>query len=311
MSSASNESKFTIVTSVRKSAAEQSRVHKINWPVQKISKKVYDKIVEHVNASTNYAKFTQADIAAFDSLLAQWNEEFGACVTIMQALSIRNIVLKDKIIRRYGRMNALVAKIAAEYSAGKSIMILSRKYDFPPLNLLRGILLHLGLSKKEMYNVFANKVDPSTILVGRNLVQFRRACANDAESTFNQTLIADLAAKNETTVVNYFKSLGIGLVTQDELVAQQTAEFGRAIITPDILFTDEVYINGARVHWIDYKDYVCTRAGFLLRSNREQAARYVAKWGPGALCYRYGAVEGIEITDAQILDTQSLRVNLK
>lgn len=92
---------------------------------------------------------------------------------------------------------------------------------------------------------------------------------------------------------------------------EQVEKFGRAVITPDLLFLDEVYINGVRVHWIDYKDYIGTKIHFLFSSNSGQSGKYTEKWGTGALCYHRGYVEGLVIPGASLLDARSLPVEFE
>jgi hypothetical protein len=250
-------------------------------------------------------------MAAFRDEVSRVCAGHSTTIPVAGAISIRNIVLKDKIVSSYGRMNGLMSVIAPRYASGESILSLARVFDFPPLNLLRGILLHRGMNPSEVYQVFAEKVRPALILSGRDLSQYKRAAANDAESIINQQAIADIAAANEDTVVQYFQRLGIGLKTQADLTAEQLAEHGRAVITPDILFTDEVYINDQRVHWIDYKDYIGTYVPFLYNSNVAQAAKYTARWGPGAMLYHHSFIDTLKIPGAILLDTSALGLRLK
>ena len=239
--------------------------------------------------------------------LVKINREHSSNITVEQAISIRNIVIKDKIIKNYQRMNSKVREIAEQYDEGAHILDLSDKYDFPPLNLLRGIFLHNGYDSSKVYAVFADKEDP-TFLQSHDLKQYRAAVLNDAEATFNQKQIAKVALDNETKIIQYFRDCGIGLKTQDDLVKEQMQEHGRAVSTPDILFTSTVHINGVEVKWIDYKDYCATPTKFLFKSNSEQAAKYNKKFGTGALCYRLGVVNGVEIKGTMLLNASMLPV---
>lgn len=298
---------FSIETRI----VNNTSVHYVKWISYPINKYVYAKISKWVYNSHDYAPMNSKKLRSMEALLKSLNKKYGADVQLDQAISIRNIVLKDKIIKNYSRMNSMISKIYAEYMSGVGILKLSATYDFPPLNLLRGILIKKGLNQSKLYDIFANRKDPESLLSGRDLQQYHIADRNDAESTFNQQLIATIAAENENTIVRYFSALGIKLVTQEQLVAEQVAEIGRAVLTPDILFLDEVYINGARTHWIDYKDYVGTNVQFLYESNKNQAAKYNAKWGPGALCYHKSFVDGLIIPAAMLLDARSVPVKLR
>lgn len=287
------------------------KTHHITWTQTPVNETVYNKITKWVRKSNDYAPMTSGKLRSFGTLVKSLNQKHNSSTTMEQAISIRNIILKDKIIKNFARMNQFIGKIAGEYKAGNGILALSIAYDFPPLNLLRGIFLHLGYDSSRIYSIFANKEDPSAFLNGRDLQQYNAAERNDAESTFNQQLIATIAAENENLVVDYFKSLGIKLTTQDELTIEQKEKYGRAVITPDILFNDRVYINNSRVHWIDYKDYIGTKVKFLYSSNVNQAAKYTAKWGPGAMCYHRSFVQDVQIPGALMLDATALPVILR
>jgi len=282
----------------------------ITWPNIPIAKKAYYMMVKWARDSRDYS------VMNHDTLSKTRLEIASQCkcpITVDQIRSIRSAVVKEKIMFGYKRMNELMEDISAKYS-NNGILELAVKYDFPPLNLLRGIFLHRNIDKKIVHKLFSEKLpvsNESEMLSDRDLKQYKLAAENDAESTFNQQLVDKIAAENENVVVNYFKSLGIGVVTQEQLVKEQMEEHGRAILTPDILFTDDVYINGAKITWIDYKDYAGTLIKFLRTSNIAQAQKYYNKWGQGALCFHQSFIEDMVIPGAMLLDARTLPVKLK
>jgi hypothetical protein len=276
--------------------------HYITWDNRPVPAAIYDRIVRRVNVTHDYAPMSRSRSRDWAVFIANLNKEHSAAVTLEQVMAIRNVALKDKIIKNYHRMNMVIAKVAAAYEAGNGILALSLAYDFPPANLLRGIFLHLGYDASSMHAVFANKGNPADKLSGRDLEQYRLAEKNDAESTFNQQLVARIAADNERALVDFFRGLGVGVTTQDDLVAAQVAKHGRAILTPDLLFREPVFINGIRCYWIDYKDYIGTTTNFLYTSNKKQAAKYAAEWGPGAMCFHRAYVNGVVMPGAMLLD---------
>jgi hypothetical protein len=277
--------------------------HHIHWHNRPISSKAFNKIRDWTMKSRSYEPIN----AKVCKTLTQIKD--GA--TMDQAISIRNTVVKNKIITNYNRMNAKIDQIVEKYKKGENILDLSQQWDFPPLNLLRGIFLALGLPVGNIYNIFNGKEEPSWLLTGRNLAEFRAAVSADADWVINQQSIAEIAAWNEKLVVDFFIDLGIRIKPQEQLVAEQIREYGRAMFTPDILFLDPVNINGARVHWIDFKDYVGTNVGFLYKSNVEQAAKYNNQWGPGAMCYRKSYVENCKIPNCIMLDGRALKLKYK
>lgn len=289
---------------------KEGAAYYIKWVSKPISEKIYTKFCKWIKSSTDYSQLNPKTMLRLRAYVHELNNTLGGDLTIDCAISIRNIILKDKIIKGYPRMNSKIAEIAGKYNKGVGILNLSHEYDFPPLNLLRGIFLKAGYNPTEIYSVFANKEDPAQLLKDRDLMQYNIASTNDAESTFNIQRTAKIGADNEETFVKFFQAMGIGLRTQDELTREQIEQHGRAVITPDILFTSPVFINGVEVKWIDYKDYTGTKIHFLYSSNVEQAQRYVTKWGPGALCYHYSFIEGILIPSAELLDVRALSIKL-
>lgn len=271
------------------------------WPAKPIDQVVFNDIKAAVQQSTDYS--IQKSTKLSNALKEKYPD-----IKKDQLRSIRNVCLKDKIISNYPRMNAKIRALFKEYETGTGILELSKKYDFPPLNLLRGILLR-KMSSKEVHGVFrGNLID---VLTQRDRKEFKLATQADAEAYINQIEVAEKAAHNEELFIKYFQSTGIRLKTQAELVAEQTAQYGQPICTPDILFLDPVYINSQLVTWIDFKDYVGTDAGFIYKSNREQIGKYVHRWGRGALCYSQGYIEGLEFTGAMVLDGGVLPIKYK
>lgn len=279
----------------------------ITWPVTYIPVQVYNKVRNYVLRETNYRTLSGKKLAEFRQFIQVLKSKYQTNIDCDSAISIRNAVLKDKVIRGYSKMNQLIGRISVEYNSS-SIVEVAERYDFPPLNLLRGILLFRRFSPSQIYDIFAGRKNPEGVLSGRNLSQYELALKNDAEASFNQKEVTRIAAENEYKVVMYFNSLGIAIKTQDELTKEQMAEHGRAVATPDILFTETVYINGMQVHWLDYKDYTATEVPFIFKSNADQAARYVKRWGPGVLCYRSGVVENIVIPSTICLSAEYLPI---
>lgn len=272
---------------------------------QPITRKAYNRILDWINEDTDFSVVAdrQAELAA---TLRNINAECKSNVGLDQMLSIRNNALKQKIINNFARVRDQAAEMLEQYNAGKSVLELSKKYNYPPLSILKNIFLHRGMNKTTVYGIFSHRDSPETILEGYDLDQFILAEKNDAESMFNQDQIKLIAQQNENKFVEHFRHKGIKLKTEKEQADEQLAEFGRIVITPDVLFIDDVFINGERVHWLDYKDYVGVPIGFLYESNKKQAAKYNMKFGPGAICYKGSYVSGMKIPGAILLDANKI-----
>lgn len=272
----------------------------IEWPDKQLPISVHKRLIANIRASKNYAPPHLVE-KQLTELAKRYNVPVGLIV------SLRQNYIKDYIIKNYPRMNKQMHKIAAEYNAGADILDLSNKYDFPPLNLLRGILLYNGYSATDIYNVFAGRGDlPVTVesaakLSGRDTQQIMLAAEHDADNYFSQQEVLRRSQEYEDELVDLLRNAGIQLKTQAELVAEQTATIGRAVATPDILFVDKVYINGVSVRWIDAKDMYYYQGTFLDDKIISQAAKYYEQWGIGAFCFHWGFREGISVRGALLL----------
>jgi hypothetical protein len=223
--------------------------------------------------------------------------------------SMRTTIIKTHIIKNVGKIQRNISKIASSYNSGTDILELSAKWKFPPLNVLRSIMIHNKRNESDMFKVFTRNTDAAKHLSGRDYDQYIIAAAADGESSFDSELVATIAKYNENQIMSYFISSGIPVVTEGELINKQVEEFGRAIITPDILFKSPIVINGSEIHWLDYKDYMGCPDSYLYDSNVKQAAKYNAAFGQGAIMYHYGHVE-MKIQDTLLLDARCIGVKL-
>lgn len=90
--------------------------------------------------------------------------------------------------------------------------------------------------------------------------------------------------------------------TQEDLCAEQVEQYGRRVISPDLLLLDPVIVNGTPVRWIDAKNYY----GAHIVSKRlisKQLASYVKEWGPGAIVFGMGYSDMFSVPGVMCLDT--------
>lgn len=284
------------------------KIYRITWQSRPIVTRAYIKIRNLIMRSSDYGIITEKEKSVTKKILEKINLHYKSNVTIAQYISIRNVIIKQKIIQNHHILASKIDDVRDEYNRGVDIVKLSRKYDFPPSNLLKNILLANGLCKDKISAIFRNKLDPVKYLSGRDMEQFEYAENNDVNSVSNQVVGAKVAFDNETLAVNYFRDIGIKCKTQYDLADEQMEQYGKVIITPDILFIDPVYINGTRIYWVDYKNYVGTDIKFIYGSNNEQAKKYNKKFGPGAMCYRHSFVDNVMIPQTMLLSADAIDV---
>jgi hypothetical protein len=221
--------------------------------------------------------------------------------------SLKNIFINDKILRGRNRLQTLTPKLSKMYEAGDNILNLASDNNLSPIKLLHSILMP-KYSPSKLLDVFNNVADPRDLLTQIDYDSLRLVLANDISCPVLVDAEHAIAADNEKLFIDYFRESGIKFYEQEELVTQQKAKYGRAIITPDILFIDPVYINGIRVYWLEYKNYVGTEIDFLYSSNIEQASKYYKEWGRGAICYKYGVVDRLFVPGAILLSGEEVPV---
>ncbi len=284
----------------------------INWVNHPIDRQLYKHIVKYVNTKDDYGPFNTDHLTQLVAYLHKHNSlpshniEDLTQLQKQQLHAIRTIVLKHKIIRNYHKLDHKIDRIKNEYTH-TSILSLSTKYDFAPLHLLKKILTIL-YNKSVVHRLTAGITQPQTELNERDLQQYLLAEQHDSESAINQQQAKQRADTNEDLFVEYFRSSGIKLKTQNDIKMDIASNPQLPILTPDILFIDTVYINNAKIAWIDYKDYVAVPSSFLHTKNVQQAEKYFNQWGDGAIAYRLSYVEDAAIPHAMLLDASGLDI---
>ena len=106
----------------------------------------------------------------------------------------------------------------------------------------------------------------------------------------------------EKQLASYLDKTGIPYRTEDDIRRDKDYR-----VTPDILFNEpvQIVVNNTThmVRWMDAKNYTLVNVPFIMRSLREQAAKYNKIFGPGAFVFHYGFDTSVKIPDVLILDS--------
>ena len=223
-------------------------------------------------------------------------------MTLDQALSLRSALLQQKTVYSHGRLKSKSRELAKHYRAGTSIIELSQRYDFPPMNMFRVVLEAMGWSKKKIKESLR---EPSS-MKSREREEFEAAEAADRVSNVDQSEVQVRADLFEDILADWFEEKGVRLRRQPEMVKQQMADHGRPIRTPDLLFLDHVYINGEPIAWIDAKHFYGADVDFQRKKMRKQMNRYIDEWGSGAIVFRHGFSENLYMPGVLMLDSSQV-----
>ena len=172
-------------------------------------------------------------------------------MTLDQALSLRSALLQQKTVYGHGRLKSRSKALYRLYSEGVSVVDLSKRFDFPPMNIFRIILAEKRWSKSRIKECLR---EPSK-MKERERKEFEMAEAADRVSNVDQSETHTRADLFEEILSDWFESKGVRIRRQPEMVSEQKLEHGRPINTPDILFLDHVEINGNPIAWIDAKHF--------------------------------------------------------
>ncbi|GIQ89291.1 protein of unknown function with TPD sequence-motif, partial [Kipferlia bialata] len=227
----------------------------------------------------------------------------GMGMTLEQAKSLRRALLRQKVMRCHKRLQSFAPRLMGYYAHGESIVSIARRYDFPPINTFRAILVASGCTKAEVKRALQ---DPETYLSERDQNQLKRAIEEDTVTQIDQSGMAEHADLFETILCDYFTEQGVRFRTQAELLAEQTKVPGGVVCTPDLLLLDHVTINGHPVSWVDAKCFYGADLSIPRGKTQKQADRYVKHWGQGALVYRRGFCSALHIDGAVLLDSTPL-----
>jgi len=226
-------------------------------------------------------------------------------MSLDQALSLRSALLQQKTVYSHGRLKSKGKELARQYRQGESVLSLSKKYDFPPMNTFRIILESMSWSKQK---IKVSLREPSK-MNEREQNEFEACEAADRVTSVDQSETQQIADQFENELAEWFESQGVRLRRQPEIAAEQMEEHGRPIRTPDILFLDHVTIHGQPVAWIDAKHFYGADVNFQRKKTQKQMQRYIDEWGSGAIVFRHGFCENLFIPGVLMLDAGPLQLD--
>ena len=214
-------------------------------------------------------------------------------ISYLQARAIRRVLLRDKLIKKHGKITRLHRVILTQYSdEKKDILYLSNKYDYPPVSMFRAILAARNVSKNKIKKMVTN---PSSYLGKRDMEQLQKAINNDIISDPDNTLQAAAAIEFEDYLEDYFRKHKVNLKTQTDLAKEQKELIGRAVSTPDLYFPDGIKINGVIVYWVDAKNFYGGNVSYIRSGIKKQSEKYNRTYGPGAFVFHRGFSSALDV----------------
>ena len=275
---------------------EAPRTFRLSWRPEPVPLQAEERVASLVVKRGDFGWLTDERVDKMAAALENEN------MTLEQALSLRSALLQQKTVYSHHKLRSKGKELARQYREGASIVDLSKKYDFPPVNVFRVVLESMGWSKKRIKESLRQ---PSS-MKQREREEFEAAEAIDRVSSVDQSETQVKADLFEDILADWFEQQGIRLRRQPEMVKEQSELLGRPVRTPDLLFLDHVYINDQPVAWIDAKHFYGSDVDFQRKKMKKQMNRYIEEWGSGAIMFRHGFSENLYLPGVLMLDASPI-----
>ena len=275
---------------------EAPRTFRLSWRPEPVPLQAEERVASLVVKRGDFGWLTDERVDEMAAALENEN------MTLEQALSLRSALLQQKTVYSHHKLRSKGKELARQYREGASIVDLSKKYDFPPVNIFRVVLESMGWSKKRIKESLRH---PSS-MKQREREEFEAAEAVDRVSSVDQSETQVKADLFEDILADWFEQQGIRLRRQPEMVKEQSELLGRPVRTPDLLFLDHVYINDQPVAWIDAKHFYGSDVDFQRKKMKKQMNRYIEEWGSGAIMFRHGFSENLYLPGVLMLDASPI-----
>lgn len=263
-----------------------------------VPRSIYNRFAKECLRSMSFLPIDAQDLRQImvrANLMAQdapWDDRVP--LDIFQAQSIRRHVTHQYLISRAFLIKNAIREIVAEYDAGSSAISIARKFVHSPYFVFRHIIIakYGSEGKEHLAQLSRGTIAAREVFNERDAREFAECEPYDYESVSVMEKIAKAADDREHAFIELLRECGVTFLTQAELLARAELE-GKRPVTPDVLFTSKVSINGERAYWIDFKSYFGAPVPYIVRSAKEQYDRYVSVYGAGFIAYEHGFTAGL------------------
>jgi hypothetical protein len=269
----------------------------INIINKTIDSSVEKYVIKKLNKEAPYIYTFMSD-NELNKIISKIKNRFNIDIDKNIIISIRSSYIKNHIIENSYKINK---KILLDYP-NKDVLLLSAKYDIPPLNIIRYVFEH---KYKQKLNKIMQKIDKINLY---DRQQLNTALLYDKYTNINNKASQDKAIEFEHQIENKLKQYKIIYKTQEDLTKEQIKEVGHAYNTPDFLILTDLKINGKIIRWIDAKNFYGSNIKFDMGKIKKQVKKYIDAYGPGCIMFSLGHNQGIQnkINDVLFINYQSI-----
>ena len=229
----------------------------------------------------------------------------------------KSIIMNNQLIR-YSKIISKITEISNDY-LNKNIIKISNEYGASPLNIMRMIFKHRGLSNKEISKLFKNPNKMNAY----DKEQFELGLENDKYGFVNEMQIKDASIKFEENIEKILIEKGVKYKTEKQLHIEEKEKINSVkknkelsndekteklneqreqFITPDFVILSELYINNEKVNWIDAKNFYGANTNFIKKNIKKQSRKYVEQLGNGCIIFKYGFSSKLNFKDIVLIN---------
>jgi len=217
--------------------------------------------------------------------------------------SVKSAYMKDQIILTHYKLNKYKSDLIKKYQQKKNVLKLSKRYGLSPMTIMRYILE--TKYKRKIKDIASTLSDIDNF----DLTQFNIASKSDIYNQIEQSDVATEAADFEKRIEKILSDRSVKFQTQEELVEEQIALYGKAINTPDFLIKSDLIINNHKIKWIDAKNFYGSNINFVKRKIQKQIIKYINTYGPGLIIFKYGFNSELKFDQTLIMSVESVEVS--
>ena len=229
----------------------------------------------------------------------------------------KSIIVNNQLIR-YSKIMSKITEISNDY-LNKNIIQISNEYRASPLNIMRMILKHRGLTNKEISKLFKNPNKMNEY----DKEQFELGLENDKYGFVDEIKVKDASINFEEDIEKILIEKGVKYKTEEQLHIEEKEkinnikrnkelsndekteklnELREQFITPDFLILSELYVNNEKVNWIDAKNFYGANTDFIKKNIKKQSRKYVEQLGNGCIIFKYGFSSKLNFKDIVLVN---------
>ena len=269
---------------------------KININISPIDYNLEMKLSNAILIKGNYKKLNDRQI----NKLKRYIKLRKLSLQIEDIFSIRSAYMTMKIMKNSYRLKKSINEIYKLYENNITLKEIVKKYDLPPIPLIKNILYKKKYGKDIVKGFFYG--EKLNKLNDFDLQQLNYATENDIFNKVVQTEQIENSENFEKEIGNFLKKHNVKFKTQDELVKEQIEKYGRPINTPDFLILSDFYINNKKINWIDAKNFYGANTCLVKKKIKKQVRKYIDAYGFGSIFFSLNFSEKLKFDNVLLVN---------